>query len=947
MKKYYFLLLAFFLFTISNAQIIIFPDAKFKAKLLEANSRNKIARDLMNNYFKIDANGDGEIQESEALQVSYLDLKNSMISSIIGIKSFGNIKMISCSNNQLSSLNLNSLVNITHLDCSYNQLTLLDVSGLTNLQDLNFGNNQITSFDASTLTNVISFACNFNQLTALNIINSPNLLFLSCTDNQLTNLNLINLSNLKSIYCSNNLLASINVNTFSKLEVLSCSYNILSSLDLNGLTNLQNLYCFNNLLTGLDTTGLNSLKEIICYHNQMTSIKVVGLSNLNRLECYNNLLTSLDLTGSINNLGILAFTNNAINIDVSRMTNLNYLDCGNTTVADLDVTKLIKLKYLMCRGNQLTSLNLTGLTKIEFLECSDNNLTNIDLSSLKDLRILRCDGNKINSLNLTGLTNLEGIDCNDNNFSSLDASDLKKLTALNCNNNTLMASIYLKNGSNETSLYLSNTPNLKYICVDENQIAQVQNLIFQNGYMNCVVNSYCSFIPGGTFYTIQGNNRLDSDKNGCNVLDIPASNIKFTITNGTTTGNLISDGTGNYSIKVQEGTYTITPVVENPSYITISPASLTVTFPTQTSPFIQNFCVTPNGSHQDLEVTILPTVPARPGFDATYKIIYKNKGNITQSGAVILSFNDSVLDYVSAVPVVNNQFTDKLTWDYINLQPFETREITVTLNVNSPMETPAVNIGDRLSFNALINPQTDDEKPVDNSSALRQSVVGSFDPNDKTCLEGDVITPSLIGEYVNYLIRFENTGTYPAQNIVVKDLIDLSKFDISTLTPTKASHSYITKISEGNKVEFIFENINLPFDNATNDGYIAFKIKTLPTLVVGDSFANEANIYFDYNFPILTNKTTSTFKILGTQDFEFSDYFSVYPNPVNDIVNIGTKNTIEVQSMAVYDILGQIVISVPNTQTVSKIDVSKLTTGNYFLKVNTNKGTSSMKLLKN
>ena len=298
------------------------------------------------------------------------------------------------------------------------------------------------------------------------------------------------------------------------------------------------------------------------------------------------------------------------------------------------------------------------------------------------------------------------------------------------------------------------------------------------------------------------------------------------------------------------------------------------------------------------------------------------------------------------MPNVNSQITDKLSWDYIDLLPFETREITVTLNVNSPMETPSVNIGDRLSFNALITPVSGDEKPVDNSFALRQSVVGSFDPNDKTCLEGDVLTPELIGESVHYLIRFENTGTYPAQNIVVKDLIDLTKFDISTLVPTKASHEYVTKITDGNKVEFIFENINLPFNDATNDGYIAFKIKTLPTLETGDFFANEANIYFDYNFPILTNKATSTFKTLGTSDFEFGNYFSVFPNPVHDILNIGTKNTIEVKAIAIYDMLGQIVIAAPNVQNVSKVDVSKLSPGNYFLKLITDKGSSSLKFIK-
>jgi hypothetical protein len=226
------------------------------------------------------------------------------------------------------------------------------------------------------------------------------------------------------------------------------------------------------------------------------------------------------------------------------------------------------------------------------------------------------------------------------------------------------------------------------------------------------------------------------------------------------------------------------------------------------------------------------------------EIIYKNNGTTMQSGSVVLTFNDEVLDFVSATPNFNNQITNKLTWNYSYLRSFESREINITLNVNSPMETPAVNIGDRLSFNALISPVSGDEKPVDNSFALRQSVVGSFDPNDKTCLEGDVLTPELIGEYVHYLIRFENTGTYPAQNIVVKDLIDLSKFDISTLTPMKASHDFVIKISEDNTVEFIFENINLPFDDATNDGYIAFKIKTVPTLVTGDSFTNEANIYW-------------------------------------------------------------------------------------------------------
>ena len=91
------------------------------------------------------------------------------------------------------------------------------------------------------------------------------------------------------------------------------------------------------------------------------------------------------------------------------------------------------------------------------------------------------------------------------------------------------------------------------------------------------------------------------------------------------------------------------------SYFNISPSNVTVAFPAQPSPFTQNFCITPNGTHPDLEVSLLPLNSARPGFDVKYSIIYKNKGNTTQSGTVNLNFNDAVLDLVSASPTETTQ----------------------------------------------------------------------------------------------------------------------------------------------------------------------------------------------------------------------------------------------------------------------------------------------------
>ncbi|KAB1155049.1 T9SS type A sorting domain-containing protein [Flavobacterium luteum] len=569
------------------------------------------------------------------------------------------------------------------------------------------------------------------------------------------------------------------------------------------------------------------------------------------------------------------------------------------------------------------------------------------ISSFINLAHFYCYSNQISSLDVSALVNLQGLYCSSNQLTSLDLSNQKKLNSLMCDDNNL-TSLSIKNTNiNVSFLDFSKNMNLLYVCANDKQLPDVRNMILEYGYTNCHVNTYCSFDPGGTFYTIQGSQKFDSNNNGCDASDIVFPNLKFTISDGTITGSMIANATGNYFIPVQAGTKTITPILEDSSYFSISPNKTVVTFPKQASPFTQDFCITSNGVHPDLEVTVLSINRARPGFDASYKIVYKNKGNQTQTGSVNLTFDDAVLDFVIANPIATSQSTTNLSWNFTDLKPFETREIEVKVNVNSPLETPAVNGGDVLEYIARITSASPDETPADNSFTLNQTVVNSFDPNDKTCLEGATIAPSAVGKYVHYIIRFENKGTAEAENVVVKDIIDTSKFDINSLVVTQGSHPFVTKISETNKVEFIFENINLPFDDATNDGYMVFKIKTKPSLVVGDSFSNTASIYFDYNFPIITNTaTTSVLQSLGTNDFEFSTFFNLYPNPAKQVLNIDVKKNIVVSSISIYNTLGQQILVIPNAQQTKQVDVSNLKTGNYFIKLTSDKGSAVGKFVK-
>ncbi len=716
------------------------------------------------------------------------------------------------------------------------------------------------------------------------------------------------------------------IQSFVNIRNLFIAPSVLTTLDLSGLSNLVLLSYYNNdfnyNLTSVNLTGLTSLVNLRISNCQLTSLNLSGLVNLKYINCDDNLITNLDVQG-LPNLEVLECRNNQLtNLNLSNLNYLREVHCWYNNLTQIDLNGLPALETFFCTGNELSSIDLLDCNALDFLECGDNQLTNIELSNL---------------------TQLTGIYCYDNLLTTLDVTANTLLTNVNCNNNQLN-SLFLKNGNNSFYIQLQNNTTLSYICANDTIVNQLQNQVNVLGY-NCQVNSYCSFNPGGIFYTIQGNNRYDFNSNGCDLNDSNFPNLRLNLTNGTVLGSVFGDPTGSYNVPVQAGTHTITPQLENPIYFNISPLTSSVTFPATASPFTQDFCITPNGTHNDLEIVLHPIGIARPGFDAEYKIIYKNKGTHSQSGNLNVTFDDAVLDFISANTTPTSQVVNSLTWNFNNLEPFESREINVVMNLNSPTEIPALNVGSVLNYNISITGFTD-ETPLDNLAILNQDVVNSYDPNDKTCLEGATITPDKVGEYVHYVIRFENTGTANAQNVVIKDMIDTTKFDISTLISMDGSHEFITRITNTNQVEFIFENIQLPFDDANNDGYVAFKIKTKPTLVEGNTFSNTASIYFDYNFPIITNTATTTIQALSSPDFEFSDYLQMAPNPISDRLNIFVKEAIEISSISIYSTLGQLILVVPNAQQTTSFDVSQLTSGTYFIKVISDKGSSNSKFIK-
>lgn len=709
------------------------------------------------------------------------------------------------------------------------------------------------------------------------------------------------------------------------------------------------------LLSANTTNGIamnSSNQNMVIDTNGDQEIQVSEALNVSKLIVsgqQGNMIADLTGINAFTNLVLLSASSNALtNLQITGLPYLQSLSVRYNNLTGISLSNLNSIHTLDVTNNQLVSIDISNLPSLVTLESSNNLLTTIILNNNNSLLNMHATNNKLTTVAFEKAPNLSNLYLKNNLFTTIDAGQLTGLNNFDFSDNPNLISFNIKNGKHNyaqgATPIFSNTPSLSYICADDFEKAIIGALINWYNQPNVVINGYCSFTPGGNFYTIQGNTKYDINNNGCDANDPAKAFQKFLITNTANSGNIITNASGNYSIPVQAGNHVITPILENPAYFTVSPTSITASFPAQASPLTQNFCLSANGAHNDLEVFIIPITAARPGFDAKYKIIYKNKGTTAQSGTLSFNYNDNLMNYLTASTIPTSLSTGILNWNFTDLAPLELKEIMVSLTLNTPTQTPPLTTGDLLHYTAQVNAGTD-ETPLDNTFTLNQTVVNSFDPNDKTCLEGTTISQAKVGDYVHYLIRFENTGTANAQNIVVKDDIDTSKYDLASLVSLIGSHNFVTRVTSPNVVEFIFENIQLPFDDANNDGYISFKIKTKSTLNIGDTFSNTAKIYFDYNHPIVTNTYTTTVQnVLATAETgKGNGNIVIYPNPVKDVLNIQSKN--EIVKAEIYDAAGRVVMAVPvkgNT-----VGVSELVKGNYTIRLSTKDQTFTQKFIKN
>ena len=355
-------------------------------------------------------------------------------------------------------------------------------------------------------------------------------------------------------------------------------------------------------------------------------------------------------------------------------------------------------------------------------------------------------------------------------------------------------------------------------------------------------------------------------------------------------------GAFGFSMDVDTGAYSGNFTLSNP-YYTVTPSTFNAVFPTYFDTLTMMFTIQAIPGRRDININAVPLNPARPGFNLTYKLFYKNIGtDIVTNGAIVFK-KDSRLNFISAIPAVSSTIGDTLKWNYSNFKPFDTASITINMSVQTP---PAVNINDTLSSVAIITPVNGDLTPADDTAFVKQVVVGSYDPNDKSENLAGKITLNQVANssYINYLIRFQNTGTDTAFNVTVRDTLD-SKLDWNSLQMIASSHPYQIQINSQNRIAWQFNNIRLPDSNRNelrSHGFIAYRIKPKNNLVLGDTIKNSASIYFDYNLPVMTNRQNTVVSnniITGINNVENRSFaMLIFPNPADNEIWVRVKERV-------------------------------------------------------
>ncbi len=454
-------------------------------------------------------------------------------------------------------------------------------------------------------------------------------------------------------------------------------------------------------------------------------------------------------------------------------------------------------------------------------------------------------------------------------------------------------------------------------------------------------NDPCGALATGTLFN-------DMGVAGCN----GTAGIPFQLIRTSPSGALnFTDANGVFEVLIPAGTFDIEPASYDPADIACPPGGFHTVNSVigSTVSGLDFHFYNPNPTDHRVKHRALRT--AQPGFPYSLRFDVCNDGSNMNNGSVTVEYGNFFGSMAAAsftqhagtftfnsetAGVPNNE----AIFTFPGIAPGGCELFQV--DFETPTTTPA---NTEFITRATVTPPNGDPTPDNNVSTLFNTVVGSFDPNSVFAYParngnprdgGDILKN--IDRTITYQIFFQNTGTAPANLVIVRDTLD-TKLNLASIKNITTSHDVnVTLEGDNDVLVFKFPNINLPdstSDYANSIGSIQYEIDLVPNLPIGTEVNKQAAIYFDFNSPVITNnnrlKVSETSS--STSPAKGENKLALFPNPASDYVGFYSEKGGE---LSIFNALGGVVSTQQIQPGLQRVETVDLPNGLYFFRLEAN-----------
>ena len=632
-------------------------------------------------------------------------------------------------------------------------------------------------------------------------------------------------------------------------------------------------------------------------------INLTGIEDFAALEQFTSIqnpLTTLDFSSNLNLLNISIINNPLSSINLTQNAALTNLTISNTTGAtfsSLDITQNNNLSSLELGTNNISNLNISNNTQLTYLGLGNNPISTLDLSQNTALQSLSIYATNINSLDLSAHPNLQNL-----------VGYSGQLTSLN-----------LKSGSNFNLSFvdISNNPNLS--CVDVDDPVSAQN---NANWIKDVATIYSEDCASEALIQQTERNALIDFYNATNGA------------NWTNNTNWLS----NNPISTWHG-------ITLDAFNRVSKIEL----------FSNNLNGTLNSSLQDLsrleDLNLLTNnlagnIPSWIGSFSNLKNLFLSANNF--SGPIPTEIGD--LNNLESLFLNNNALIGSIPSSIGNLANLEVLFLQDnTLDGVIPSSLGNLNhiFSLRLDNNLLTGfiPTGISGPSLQFFSVSNNRLYGLL-PNFTTAplSELDISFNYFMFADIEAQFSFLNanvaTFNYAPMNLYTEVQIEtFTNGQNITLLPSFIDQAIINNATSGNNLYQWFKD-NVLIVGATNSSYA---IANASSGDIGTYQLRVTNSQIP-NWTIFSNPI-SLEDTLSTDEVSMSN-FQLYPNPTKDFIIIELPSAIEVSKITIYDAMGKQLSTHQVSTTNHKIDVSQLSNGVYFLKMEAVNSSSVKRFIK-